>query len=41
MAKYLVIGTMVFITILLYGCCIAAGEADRREERWFEKRNWK
>ena len=35
MVKYLIIGTMLFVTFALYACCIAAGEADRREERWF------
>ena len=39
MVKFLVIGTMVFITFALYACCILGGEADDREERWFEKRN--
>lgn len=36
MVKYLIIGTMVFITFVLYACCILGGEADDREERWFD-----
>lgn len=37
MVKYMIFGTMVFITILLYACCILGGEADDREERWFDR----
>ena len=39
MVKFLVIGTMVFITFALYACCILGGEADDREERWFDGRH--
>ena len=39
MAKYLMIGAAIFITILLYACCVAGGEADDREERWFASRS--
>ena len=39
MVKYVILGAMVFITLLMYACCVVAGDADDREERWFEKRN--
>ena len=39
MVKYFMIGAAIFITILMYACCVAGGEADDREERWFESRS--
>lgn len=39
MVKYLIIGTMLFVTFALYACCILGGETDDREERWFESRS--
>ena len=38
MVKYVIFGTVIFITLLMWACCIAAGEADDREERWFDGR---
>ena len=39
MVKYLIIGTMLFVTFALYACCILGGEADDREEEMLEERN--
>ena len=35
MVKYFMIGAAIFIAILMYACCVAGGEADDLEERWF------
>lgn len=39
MIKILILGLMVFTVLMVWAACIIAGEADDREERWFEKRN--
>jgi hypothetical protein len=39
MVKYLIIGTMLFVTFALYACCVVGGDADKRSERWFYGRS--
>ena len=39
MIKILIFGLMVFVVLMVWACCIIAGEADRREERWFDGRH--
>lgn len=38
MIKILIFGLMVFVVLMVWAACIVAGETDRREERWFERR---
>lgn len=33
--KAVIIGIVVFVTLLMYAACVAAGNADDKEERWF------
>ena len=39
MVKILVLGLMVFTVLMVWAACIVAGEADDREERWFDGRH--
>lgn len=39
MVKILIFGLMVFIVLLVWAACIVGGEADDREERWFDGRH--
>ncbi len=36
MVKILVLSLMVFAVLSAWAACIVAGEADDREERWFD-----
>ena len=36
MVKILVLSLMVFAVLSAWAACIIAGEADDREERWFD-----
>ena len=38
MVKILVLGLMVFAVLSAWAACIVGGEADDREERWFDGR---
>ena len=38
MIKILIFGLMIFVVLMVWACCIVAGQADDREERWFERR---
>ena len=37
--KAVIIGIVVFVTLLMYAACVAAGNADDREEEWFDGRS--
>lgn len=39
MVKILILGLMVFAVLSAWAACIVAGEADDREERWFDGRS--
>lgn len=39
MMKILIFGLMVFVVLMVWAVCIVAGEADDREERWFDGRS--
>ena len=39
MVKILVLSLMVFAVLSAWAACIVAGEADDREERWFNERS--
>ena len=39
MVKILVLSLMVFAVLSAWAACIVAGEADDREERWFDGRH--
>jgi len=39
MVKILVLSLMVFAVLSAWAACIIAGEADDREERWFDGRH--
>ena len=39
MVKILVLSLMVFAVLSAWAACIVAGEADDREERWFDGRS--
>ena len=39
MVKILVLGLMVFAVLSAWAACIVAGEADDREERFFDGRS--
>ena len=39
MVKILVLGLMMFAVLSAWAACIVAGEADDREERWFDGRH--
>ena len=39
MVKILILGLMVFVVLMIWAACIVAGEADDREERWFDGRH--
>ena len=36
MIKILIFGLMVFVVLMVWACCIVAGEADRREGNFWE-----
>lgn len=39
MVKIIVLSLMVFAVLSAWAACIVAGEADDREERWFDGRH--
>ena len=39
MIKILILGLMVLVVLMVWAACIVAGEADDREERWFDGRD--
>jgi hypothetical protein len=39
MVKILVLSLMVFAVLSAWAACIVAGQADDREERWFDGRH--
>ena len=39
MIKILIFVLMVFVVLMIWAACIVAGEADDREERWFDGRS--
>lgn len=34
--KTVIIGIVVFLALLMYAACVAAGNADDKEEEWFD-----
>ena len=39
MIKILIFGLMIFVVLMVWACCIIAGEADRREEKFWEEKD--